>query len=188
MARKKSNKPQTPWEIAKPLLQKHYLAGDITDDMPPFDVWVMQPEFVDVKYENFRNNFASMKRTIKKHKERATRDEAGYLHDVAIYPLAKDTPGYWDGSEAQRLLKRDIKKKRHERMKPETLWMTRPQYQEFALGKFRGHIHQELRGERETNYWIVKQRKKQKAEEARRKGKRVDEDDMSVFYDPVLDM
>jgi hypothetical protein len=49
-------------------------------------------------------------------------------------------------------------------------------------------LHQELRSERETNYWIVKKKKKQKAEEERRNGKRFDDDDMEFLYDPVLDM
>lgn len=51
MARKKKA-PPTPWEIAKHILMKYYLEGKITDAMKPSDVWAMQPEFVDVKYEN----------------------------------------------------------------------------------------------------------------------------------------
>lgn len=182
----KQTQPPTAWEIAKPILQKYYLDGTITDAMKPRVVWEMQPEFVDVKYENFRNNFARMKKTIKDQKYRAEIDEAGYLNDISLYPLAKDTDGYWDGSEAQKLLKQDIGMKRHEQMKPEYLWLSRPQYQQFLLKKFRDHIHQELRSERETNYWIVKKKKKQKAEEARRKGQTYNDDDVDFLNDPVL--
>ena len=187
MARKKAAQP-TPWELAKPILEKDYLEGTITNLMKPKDVWSMRSEFGKVKYENFRSNFSRMKKTIKAHKERANNDEAGYLHDVMIYTLAKEIPGYWHGSEAERLLQKDIKKERHTKMKPEMLWLSRPQFQEFSLEKFRGHIHQNLRSERETNYWIVKKKKKQKAEEARTKGEKVNDEDMEFLYDPVLDM
>ena len=169
MARKKAA-PPTPWELAKPILEKDYLEGTITESMKPKDVWLMRSEFGSVKYENFRSNLSRMKKTIKAHKERANNDEAGYLHDVAIYTLAKETPGYWHGSEAERLLRKDIKKDRRTKMKPEMLWLSRLQFQEFSLEKFRGHIHQNLRSERETNYWIVKKKKKQKDEAARKKG------------------
>mmetsp|Transcript_26735 Transcript_26735/g.62789 ORF Transcript_26735/g.62789 Transcript_26735/m.62789 type:complete len:158 (-) Transcript_26735:10-483(-) len=157
--------------------------------MKPADVWAMQPEFVEVKYENFRNNFARMKRTIKEHKNRAEIDEAGFLHDISLYPLAKDSDGaYWDGSEAQRLLKIDIERKRNEWMKPEYLQLSRPDYQEFELKKFRGHLHQELRSKREKNYWIVKKAKKKQVEEARKSGKPLNDEDMDFLYNPVLSM
>jgi hypothetical protein len=185
MAKKK--KQTTPWEIAKPILEKAYLEGEVTDGMKPADVWAMRSEFVDVKYKNFRSNFARMKKSIKENKERANDDEAGFLHDMTIYTLAKDSASYWDGSEVQTLLKRDIEKKRNECMKPELLWLSRLQYQVFALEKFRGHIHQELRSQRETNYWIVKRKKKKQAEEAKKDGKKFNDDDID-FHDPVLDM
>ena len=130
------NKPPTAWEIAKPILQRHYLDGTVTDAMKPKDVWQMQPEFSAVRYENFRNNFARLKRTTKEHKDRADLDEAWFRHDTAIYALAKDIDGYWDGSEAQRLLKEDIEQKRNERSKPADLWKSRPEYQNFGLTKF----------------------------------------------------
>ena len=181
-------KPPTPWEIAKPILRKLYLEGTITDSMKPQDVYAMQPEFVDVEYPNFRNNFANMKRTIRQNKERADIDEAGFLHDTAIYPMAKDLDGYWDGSDAQKLLLEDIKIGRHQQMKPELLWISRPQYEKFELKTFRGHIHQELRSSRETLYWIVKKKKKKQLQEALRTRRSINDEDMDFLYDPVLDM
>ena len=186
--KKSSKKDKTSWEIAKPILLKLYKNGDITDDMKPREVWYCAPEFIDVPYDNFRGNFAAMKRRIKQHKARAEQDEAGFIHDMTIYKLAKDTPGYWDGSEAQRLLELDMGKKKHERLKPELLWLSRPEYQEFALPKFRGHIHQNLRAERETNYWLVKRKKMKRLQEAIKSGETVIDEDMDFLYDPVLDM
>jgi len=42
-----------------------------------------------------------VKRTIKEYKVKASVDEAGLLLDMAIYTLAKDIEGYWDGFEAR---------------------------------------------------------------------------------------
>ena len=80
----------TRWEVAKPILKKDYLEGRVTDSTVPKYIYAMKDEFKDVKYENFRSNFSRMKRTIKQHKERASVDEAGFLHDMAIYTLAND--------------------------------------------------------------------------------------------------
>ena len=189
MARKKEPKPPTPWEIAKPILKKYYLDGRITDSMKPSAVYRMREEFTNViPYTNFRNNFRTLKNGIKNHTERANIDQTGLLHDIAIYSLAKDTDGYWDGSEAQSLLKEDIKRGLHKQMRPKLLWNSRPQYQDFDLKTFRDHIHQQTRSEIETNYWIVKKRKKKRAEEAKTKGQKVNEEDMDFLYDPVINM
>ena len=183
-------KPPTPWEIAKPIAEQLYLDGTITNSMSVRnDVWPMRPEFMAVKYNNFYNNFRRIKNTITANKQRAVIDEAGFRHDISIYPLARDTAGFWDGSDAQRLLKEDMDdRKQHEKMKPKMFYLSRPEYQHFPLEKFRGHIHQELRATRETNYWIVKKKKKKLAKEVKKLGKTVNEDDVDFLYDPVLGM
>jgi len=99
---------------------KDYLDGVcysvVTDIMKPKHVWMLKQEFREVKYENFRNNFAWMKKSIKEHRSRAVVDEAGFRHDMELYDLAKDTAGFWDGSEAQQLLAIDILRGRHMRI------------------------------------------------------------------------
>ena len=96
MARKKQPKPPTPWEIAKPILKKYYIDGTITDSMKPSVVYQMREEFTNVvPYSNFRNNYRTLKMGIKNHIQRADIDQTGFLHDVAIYSLAKDTDGYF---------------------------------------------------------------------------------------------
>ena len=142
-------KTLTAWEVAKPLLLKWYQDGIITDAMKPRMVWEMKNEFKAVKYNNFRDNFATMKRSIKINRYRAATDLARYIHDVSHYPLARDSPGYWHSSDAQRLLKEDILRRRHEGMKSKALWLSRQEYQAFGLEKFRGHLHQQLRSDRE---------------------------------------
>ena len=136
MARKKEPKPPTPWEIAKPILKKDYLDGTITNSMKPSAVYRMREEFTNVPYANFRNNFRTLKNGIKDHTQRAKIDQTGFLHDIAIYSLAKDTDGHWDGSKAQSLLKEDIENELHKQMRPKLLWNSWPQYQDFDLKTF----------------------------------------------------
>lgn len=74
MGRKK-NKPLTAWEIAKPLLEADYLAGEITDDMPPSIVIKKRPEYEKVPSKNFGANWRAMKARVAGHKQRALDDE-----------------------------------------------------------------------------------------------------------------
>ena len=51
----------------------------------------------------------------------------------------------WEGSDAQKLLKKDMEDGRHETMQPMELWETRDTYLLFPLDVFRDHIYQEIR-------------------------------------------
>jgi hypothetical protein len=104
---------------------------------------------------------------------------------MTIYKLAKDIDGEWHGTEAERLLKEDVKNSLHKTMKPRKLHLTRKEYRAFELDIFRGHIYQETRSRLESGYWLVKKRKKAKKKEAKLHGRKYKEDD-NDFYDPVL--
>ena len=158
----KKKKPPTPWEIAKPLLEKDYVAGRITDDMKPKWVWEnTRVEYRAVKYVNFRNNFRHLKNTIVELKARAD-DELELLHyDLGVYDLADSKPNCWDGSDAQRLPHEDFTEGRNTQLKPKQFRSTRDEYEEFTLKQIRGHMHQYKRSKLETNYWLVKRKKKQ---------------------------
>jgi hypothetical protein len=173
------------WTAVKPLLKRWLLDGTITDEMEAGDVYTMRQEFDRVPKNRFETNFNKLKEGVRTYKERALIDEAGFLRDKELYPLAKDTPGYWDGSEAQQLLKEDIRMKRHEEMKPMALWNSRPQYQEFELRKFRDHIHQELRNHREKPYWLAKKKSNTAKYEARIR-KVFGDQDADFLRDPSL--
>ena len=129
----------TAWEIAKPLLEKDYLDRVFSVDDPPREVVLLRPEYQKVPYNNFRTNLLAMKKRVGTDKDRAIRDDAGYVHDVAIYKLACDEPSCWDGSLAQQSLIVDVKCGMHKFMKPKDLWHYREEYQEFPLQEFRGH-------------------------------------------------
>lgn len=168
MARKSKTK-LTAWDAAKPILLQAYVTGKITDNQSPMEVYNMPEhiEFRDVVYERFRTNFNNLKKRVRRFKDSADEHEVMLLHDLRLYDLAEDTEGCWDGSDAQKLLEKDIIKKRHLKYKPEILWLRRDAYQKFTLKVFRGHIHQILRRDLETPYWTYKKAKKVKKAEAK---------------------
>jgi hypothetical protein len=152
-------KAPTAWDIAKPLLEGDYVHGRVSGDMPSRDVRALRPEYEAVPLKNFNANWRALKSRVNAHKDRAEEDQARFLHDMTIYTLARDTDGFWDGSAAQQLLKQDVRNKRHERLTPDLLHLARPEYLEFDYNKFRKHLHQELRTQTETPYWIYKRMK-----------------------------
>ena len=103
-----------------------------------------------------------MKRVIKELKGRAD-DEAELLAlDLGMFTLASEKEGRWNGSDAQQLLKQDMERNLHTRLAPKALYHLRPEYyKEFTLKQFRDHIQQEKRSKLETNYWIVKKKRKE---------------------------
>ena len=156
----KNKKEPTKWEIAKPILEKAYLDGEVTDDMKRSVVWGMKPEFKAVPINNFGTNWNLMKKNISSLKRRAAEDAADLKHDRDIFPIQEE--GRWDGSEAQALLKMDVKDDFHLHFSPVELWSSRSEYQEFPIEIFSPHVHQEKRAKLESNYWLVKKWKKSK--------------------------
>lgn len=179
-------KEVNPWYIAKPLLYEMYIKGDVTDSMEAEAVQEMKAEFKAVKLDRFKDNFNRMKKNVKKDKDRADEDLAGYLHDMTIHTLAKDLADEWHGSEAEELLRQAVKAGLKNDLKPRDLYSKRKEYQEFGLETFRKHIYQEERGTKESNYWLVKKTKKEKKKQAKLQGKKYEDDD-NDFFDPVLD-
>eukprot|EP00957_Ditylum_brightwellii_P122066 9308971-Ditylum_brightwellii.AAC.1 len=102
-----------------------------------------------------------MKQRITAHDTRAEDDAKFYSHYAKTYKLTKDLPNYWNGSEAQKLLKENIQQNLHKSMKPRSLWLSRPEYMKFDSKTFRKHIYQEMWSIKEMPYWIYKKKKKE---------------------------
>ena len=85
----------TKWEIAKPILEELYLAGDIQDDWPRKKVHSARPEFEAVPINNFGNNWNRMKKSIGTLKQQAKRDFEILQADKLLYPIDENR---WDGS------------------------------------------------------------------------------------------
>ena len=174
MARKK--KARTPWEKAKPLLEQDIIDNRVKDHMLPAEVREIRTEYKQCG-KTFGSNYRRLQKGIRKDRSRAFLDAAAFVNDKAKYGLAADMDEYWDGSEAQKLLAEDVKFGLHKLMKPKSLRLSRPEYRKFELEIFRGHIYQETRRNVETNYWLVKRKKKST--------QYADEDEID-FSDPTL--
>ena len=116
------------WKITNPIFENNYLEGEARDAMQPREVIALCPEiYGKVKATNFGSNWCAMKARIGRDRKRSEEDEVMYFHDMTIHTLAADLPGYWDGSEAQRLLKKEIEHGRYTRYRPEILRLKRPE-------------------------------------------------------------
>jgi hypothetical protein len=152
----------TPWakSKAKQLLADDIVRGTVTPVMRPIDIYEMHQEYKNYKIDNFRTNLRNLRKSIKKDKCCADSDRDALAHDLQVrHPhvdiLLRSTP-FWMGSEAQKLLKKDVDAGRHEKMKPWDLWISKVAYQAFPLEVFRKHIYQEVRCRKENAYWRVK--------------------------------
>lgn len=138
----------------------------------------MRPEYTAVPINNFGSNFNDMKKRYREFKARANIEERALKHDRELYP---PTPGRWDGSEAQRLLKQDVEDGVHLTFeKPRFFRESRDEYLSVDKKTFRDHLWQEVKGGLGSNYWLVKRQKKKDAEEALNKPS---EEDIVFFLD-----
>lgn len=159
------NNGLSAWEVALPLLTHDYFTGKVTSSMKNADVRAMRKEYMAVKKRNFATNFRNLKTRVDMHKGRADQDHEDLIHDLWIYRLAKDTPGEWDGSMAQKYLKEDIGERgMHRFYGPKAIYESRDEYQAFPFKKFCNHLnHEKTRRGKESNYWLVKKMKKEEA-------------------------
>lgn len=156
-----------PWidSNAKQLLKNDILSGKVHPLMMPRDVYKMRPEYLDYVYKNFRSNFRSLQRALKKLQDRAVSDNADL--EVDLYRQRQlaagrtvQPPLMWVDSEARNLLKQDVTDGLHSRMKPIDLWQSKAEYRMFPLSTFRKHIYQECRSRKTNAYWsVIKERK-----------------------------
>ena len=70
-------------------------------------------------------------------------------------------------------------------MTPKLLYETRAEYKKFDQKIFRKHIYQESRNLRDSNYWLVKKKKKEKKARGKKEAKNIGSE--TDFYDPILD-
>lgn len=143
---------------AKMLLYNAIIAGVIpldNGDMGAREVFdhckdFFAEEFAQVEWKNFSSRLRDLRKVIRDKNSRADRDAAALSRDRAIFPphSVKDKHGnelHWPDSEAFQLLKQDIDNGKHQTMKPEALWKSRPEYESYDKKVFRGHIYQEVK-------------------------------------------
>ena len=130
-------KKQSPWDIAKPFLERDILEGKVTSIMFPRQVKALRQEYQAVG-DGFGQNYRNLQKKIVGLKNRASADNQALQHDRIIFPVSSSQ---WDGSSAQRFLKFDISIGAHKGKTPTQFWSTTSEYQKFDLGIFCPHIY-----------------------------------------------
>jgi len=121
------------------------------------EVYMLHPEYTEWKYKKFSSRLGGIRKIIKAKNGRAEDDQKAFDKFVENNEVSTVShKGYiqWQGSDAQRLLKKDIKdgilakytKENYPKNHKMEFWLTRPEYyNEFPLPVFRDKMRQEIR-------------------------------------------
>jgi len=151
---KAAKPPKWAGSKAKELLCQDIIKGKCVGNNRT--VCEMRVEHEPCLFTNFSQNLKRLREHIAKEQERADQDAADLAHDESVRPRPLMDPRgcpRWDVSDTKDLLVQDIAEGKFDTMEPQELHQTRPEHLEFPLTVFRGHIHQELRKNRERACW-----------------------------------
>jgi hypothetical protein len=167
-----------PWKLCKPKLEDDIINQIIPDEWDPERVHSFRDIYAAVNFGRFKANLANLRQKMATELDRAIQDDEAFQHDedhAASFLAASHKPR-WDGSAAQRLLKKDmLDEATNANLKPATLQATRPEYACFDPKVFRKHVHQEKRSRLESPYWSKKKEDKNKKNKKADSAKKDDE-------------
>ena len=138
-------------------IKKGFVGIDATvDNKFCTDVYMMHQEYAAYNFDNFPSRIKGIQKIIKKNLERADDDQASFDKFCENNPVSQSSHyGYiqWQGSDAQKLVKKDIKNgvissytKEKYKYPKMAYWLTKEEfYDEFPLQAFRDKIRQEIR-------------------------------------------
>jgi hypothetical protein len=158
----------TAWKDseAKQRLREDILQGMVTEEMDARQVFEMREEYQDYNFNNFKTNLKNLRTSILCLQESA--QIAHVAHQNYTKLLTNNTNCVansrrypkWNDSEAAHFLALDVDARLYETLKPEALWMSRLEYQNYPLKVFRDHLHGEQRKRKERAYWGNLRRRK----------------------------
>lgn len=153
---------------AKKLLRDDILAGAVTFDSNPQDVYNMRVEYKPYEFNAFKKNLANLLEAIKRDSLRSRFDCELYGHDLAVLKQMKRdraaanpdnetaSPLKWHHSPAKKLLHKDVLVAALMELTPTQLHKTRPEYMAFDLKIFRNHLYQEKDAYRRRKFRMEK--------------------------------
>ncbi|CAB9529376.1 hypothetical protein SEMRO_2485_G328980.1 [Seminavis robusta] len=156
---------------ARALLKDDIISGRVTPAMKPKAVHESRQEFLKWELSLFRSNLYTLRDSIARDYHRMAKDVMLFGIDMAVLKERrdKDPPKSlpWHRSAAKQLLEKDIDDGIHlqilpngKKIKPESIYKSRREYQEYELTVFRNHIYQEVkrREKRESNLRFEKKK------------------------------
>lgn len=164
-------KPE-PWKKSKAKKLLEELLADESSyihacGMDVSDIYDSDPLFKLYKIENFKTNYRNLLAKRELDRSCVEFDQSAFDNEKRLFPRNQQTErGYkfWDGHDAQRLMRDDVKEKRTIGVKPNDLRETRVEYKEFPLHVLRQHKYQAEKTEKEGVYW-----QKKRNDDARKK-------------------
>jgi len=130
------------------------------ETMSPREAWEQvykhHKAFKNVPWEQFEENFQNNCDQFLQKRQRRELEEMLYQHDKALHPRTnpRDSQGrlIFHRHAAKDLLRTDIQNGLYPQKKPEELWHSHPEYEEFELKVFTQRIYQEIRRNKYINY------------------------------------
>ena len=187
----KEKKPYIPdWDHseAKEIIFEDLLRNNISRDKKtdgPAKLWNQRYKdylaFKHVPYEQFRDALCRHRNQFEAGMERSLEDEADLEHDLQIHKARthndRGEPKF-AGTDAEKLLRKLIKQKKHKGITHEALRQKHPEFHQFPKKKFSQKIYQEIRYQRFCNWIQVKRdtKRKEHAEKVMKHLKKVEEE------------
>lgn len=113
--------------------------------MPADEARRMRPEYEATIEGRWNRRLNDTRKQVDVYSERAAADAAGLERDRKIYPMSTHNDRgepMWYRSDAQKLLREDMKAGKHKEMTPSQLRDSREEYKQFSAKVFRDHIPQ----------------------------------------------
>ena len=153
MPPKKTKTPAWITSKGRKTLFREITTGKIFENMKYEQVFHMHPEFAvgDTQEEAlrlFENRLANARKIIGAKKQHAATELAMLQQDRLAHPFPSTNhrgEPQWEGSAAQKVLKKDVENKKHETMSRTAFYNLRPEYDAFPKTVIDGKIQQEER-------------------------------------------
>jgi len=135
-------------------LLEHDIRHGVVDISLPNDldvemVYLMRPEYAAFDHKKFPARLAALRKNAGKSSSRAHEDENRFKafvskHTASVFSYKGY--GQWQGSDAQKLLRIDIRENKHHMMRKRDLYGSRAEYYDnFPLKAFRDFVNQEVK-------------------------------------------
>jgi hypothetical protein len=137
------------WAKAKALLEDDLLKKTIPTKSSagfyPKDIHQMRDEYAAIPYKTFASRLSSIRRRHHNLQSQATTHAAALERSRSEYPIQSHNERgqlRWEGSDAAKLLAKDIAEGKHHGKLPAELRASRPEYMEHDPNVFRRRIYQ----------------------------------------------
>ena len=147
-----TSKPEPKWgwenSWAKEILREAIKCGDITSDHTYDEMHVWHPEVEKTDRQKLPGRVRGLRQQVDQDKTAAQSDAIALAHDRKLFPIPDTNyrgEPRWQGSNAEKILKSDIKDGKHLLCKPSEYYQLHKEYEPYSVDVIRAHIYQEVK-------------------------------------------